>query len=285
MKCYFFLPLFLLLVSSASASYIEMRVQNFSSNFVPSSPGEINLSVSNFGDERAYEIHLGFVVPEELNSNTVFLGVMEPNTSLLVPLTVDFPERVLQGEYCFNLVLFYADGNDFPFSMANPVQIVYGRAAESMVKGEMEDVDVRGEDVETLRLELTNFDVVDREARVTLYGPGEINVDSPSRKFLIPGGSEALVEWNVSSLGALPDSSYLVFAVTEYEDQLHYSSVARAHVNVNKYWDFFVLMKFLVPAATISALVYLILNEIKLGNVLHKARPPKKRKSRRRGRR
>lgn len=265
-KCVLFL-VFFLLAPCVFAKYITVSVMPLSNNLIAEDAGEVNFSVSNLGDEPAYDMSLGLVSPKGFNSEKVYVGVMDNGTYKIASFKISVSGDVTPGEYYSSLVVQYADANGYPFSMVNPVKLIYQKPAQSRISGFMDVVEVSGVEVKTLKLVLNSNDDVSRDVSVALTAPNEISVDSPVRQVSVPAKGKAEVEFKVSSIGALPGSKYVVYAVVEYSDQLHYASAVRSNVGI--------VEKASIPSwAPIAVVVILVLAVI----YLQLRKTPKKKK-------
>ncbi|MFH1126422.1 MAG: hypothetical protein V1703_04810 [Candidatus Altiarchaeota archaeon] len=247
-----------LLAPFASARYITISVGLLSSGFISGNSGVLNISVSNFGDEPAYDVQLGFDMPEGFASEPIFVGVINPNNTALASFNINISDNVVSGEYYLNLIVQYADGNGYPFSMVNPVKVVYRTPAQIMVNGVMEKVEIPGGGSGNLRLVLNNPDNIAHDLSVRLYLPNEIKADSSERKVSIPPKGEVDVDYELSSFGALPGSNYMVYAVVDYVDDLHRSNAVRTNVVITAEKSLFGSFPLWIPAAGAILLVLVL---------------------------
>ncbi|MBM3309755.1 MAG: hypothetical protein FJY77_05805 [Candidatus Altiarchaeales archaeon] len=259
-KCVLFLA-FLLLAPCVSAKYITISVMPLSSNFLAENLGEVNFSISNLGDEPAYDMSVGLIPPKGISSDKVYLGVVNQGASNVVPLKFNVSDDVLPGEYYMNLMVQYADANGYPFSMVNPMKIVYKKPVQSRVVGSMQKVEIFGDEPKTLKLVLSSNDDVPRDVVVSVNAPNEVSVDSSVRQASIPSKGSVELEFQVSSMGALPGSRYVVYAVVDYSDQVHYSVAVRTNVEITEKKAFPVWVPVLVLVILILVVVYMQLNK------------------------
>jgi hypothetical protein len=222
----------LLIAPAVSATYITISVSTLSDGFIAQSPGDVNLTVSNFGDEPAYDVQFSLLLPEGFNATPISVDSIEPNQKVPASFSIHVSDGVPAGEYQADMMVRYSDGNDYKFSMVNPVKLVYRKQAASSIRGSMGNVEIPAGGSGTLALKLSNLGNVSRQVSVKLEVPYEIKVESPERTVTIPPEGSVQIDFPVSSLGALPDSNYLVYAVADYTEGLHYSTVVRGAVHL-----------------------------------------------------
>jgi uncharacterized membrane protein len=204
---------------------------------------------------------VGLIPPKGFSSDKVYLGVMTNGTSNVVQLKLNASDEVLSGEYYMNLMVQYADANGYPFSMVNPMKIVYKKPVQSRVTGLMQKVEISGDESKVMKLVLNNNDDVSRDVVVSLNAPNEVSVDSSVRQASIPAKGGVELEFQVSSMGALPGSKYVVYAVIDYSDQVHYSTAVRSSVEITEKKTLPVWVPVLVLAALVLVVVYMQLNK------------------------
>lgn len=259
MKKFVLVLMVFLAMPAVSARYITIAVGTLPNNFINESTGELNLSLSNLGDEPAFDMYLALVVPEGFQSSNLFMGVVEPNNSLSASFTINVSDGVLPGEYYLNLLVQYSDGNEYPFSMVNPIKLVYKNTAKSMIKGSIDKVEIADKESKNIKLKLTNLDDVSHEVKVRLQTPTEIKFDPLERRVSIAGKGEVDVDYQVSLIGALPGSNYLVYAVVDYTDKLHYSTAVRTNVEITKEKALQDSVPLWIPVAVVVILVLVVI--------------------------
>lgn len=221
-----FLTVFLVLLFSvsSSATYISLTTSIEMERLVNSTTTYANITLTNEGDEPAYDVIVeplalaGFVI-EQIN-----LGNINPNQTVSGTFKVTLPESALPGRYSLSALIRYSDFNNYPFTFVTPMKFFYKTPVQSNIMCLLNEVELSGEGKETMKLNIKNLD--DREHRVSvrLHTPNQIAVQEKERTLTLPPSSETNVDFVVSSLGALPGGSYFVFATLDYEeDGIHYS--------------------------------------------------------------
>jgi len=247
-----------LIAPVVSASYVTISVSILSDGFIAQSPGDVNLTVSNFGDEPAYDVQLSLLLPDGFHSEPVFVETVEPNGTVLARFGIPVSDGVPTGEYYADLMVQYSDANGYPFSMVNPVKLVYQKQAQSPIRGSMGNVEIPVGDSGTLSLKLTNLGDVPRELLVKLEVPHEIRVDAPERTVSVPQKGEIQIDFPVSSFGALSGSSYLVYAVASYTDGVRYSTLVRSTIGFTEKRAMIDSFPWWIPATAVVVLILVI---------------------------
>lgn len=249
----------LILVFSASvqaAGFIRLSSRIIMENIIQNNETELNISLTNLGNEAALNVHSTLLMTEGFKSTDFYSGEIQPNSTSTGTLKLEIGDVVNPGTYSFALLIRYTDINGYPLSTPYPLSIVYKNPTSPLVHGVISSADISGEGSGALKLKVSNRDMKAHDVLVRLYLPDELKVDSIEKQISIDGGKDAELEFQVSSFGALTGSSYVIFASIEYEDGLHYSSAARGMVNIVE--DRFEIPRWL-PIAVIVVLVLIFL--------------------------
>ena len=193
----------------------------------------LNISVVNTGDEAAYDVQLSLMLPDGFEAEPIPVGLLPPNAPYADSFRVRVADSVKPGTYPAVLKTHYADANAYPFSTVSPAFIRYGQSTPNRLQGRLRELSLAGERTGELVLEAGNLDDRPHTVSVRLHLPDELVAEYYSRTVEVrPRGAEK-VGFQVKSLGALPDSSYAVFATMEYDEGgLHYSSAAGGVVRI-----------------------------------------------------
>ena len=221
-----------LLASLASATFIRMSTNIYAEPIIQASSTVINISLINSGDEPAHDAQVSLILPEGMASNGVYLGVMYPNVQYGAVFNVTVSEGKRPGRYPIVMKLHYTDANAYPFSVVSPSFMMYKEATPVMVRGLIPETTLGISEEKELKIRLSNMDVKPHNLLVHMVSSDEISMQSPEREVYVNANSEEDVSFRVKSFGALPESSYVVFATIEYDDEYHYSSVATGVVKV-----------------------------------------------------
>lgn len=224
----------LVLTDSVSA-YFTVTASIYAEPVVVGNSTVVNVSIVNSGNELAYGSILGFASSEKFNSTDFNLGVLEPNKTNIIPLLININADAPLGRYPLVLILRYTDANRYPFSMVFPSMISLKEDSVPMVHGVMSPIELATDEQKTLALDVRNLDAKQHKVHVRLFLPDELNSDPLEREVEIPPKSIRKINFTVSSLGALPDSSYTIAASLGYDEGgKYYSSITNGLIKVVK---------------------------------------------------
>lgn len=255
--------LILLVIPVASASFIRMTTNIYLEPVVHGTSTTVNVSVVNSGDEPAHDVELSLVLPEGFSSNKVYLGNMQPNLEYNANFHVNITPGAKSGRYPLILKLHYADANAYPFSVVSPSFLMYEESTPIMVRGFMSEITLGTEGEREMRLKMSNLDSKAHAVRVRMVTPDEIKVDPRDSEIPLGGNEEKEVLYKIKSFGALAESSYVIFATMEYDDSLHYSSLANGMVKVVSGGQSSVVPSWLPFAAVVILIALLIYYQLK----------------------
>jgi len=225
--------LVVLLVPLACASFIRMNTNIYVEPVVNDGSTAINVSLSNSGDEPAHDAQVSLVLPDGFTTNTAYIGMMYPNFPYNADFNVSISSDVPPGRYPIVLKLHYADANAYPFSVVSPSFLMYKEATPIMIRGFMPEISIGTSGDKGLTLRLSNLDSKPHSLSVRIVTSDELKVDSSEKQVNVPGSDESELSYKIKSFGALAGSTYIVFAVVEYDDGgRHYSSIATGVVKV-----------------------------------------------------
>jgi hypothetical protein len=191
----------------------------------------IKVVLTNFGDEAAYNVQLSLVT-NYFSSNPIHVGTLDINKPFETNFSIFAKDAIKEGNYPTVLMTEYTDANGYPFSSVSPVTLTYKNPYSSKVMGVFSDVSISGKGSKNLVLKLRNMDQASHNVKVKLTLPNELSSDSVEKSIEINSKEEKNVVFRVSNFGALEGSSYVVLAAIEYEDNYHYSSIARGMIKV-----------------------------------------------------
>jgi hypothetical protein len=190
----------------------------------------IYIQTKNQGDEAAYNVQMTAEVNGVQKSSETrnTLGVQE---AFSADLELDLSMLERPGTYPVMVRIDYADANGYPFSALTPSRIDIGEPTSSAVSVDLGDVSVTEEGKTTMTAKLRNKDSSPKTLYVSLATPKELFAEG-EKTVEISGNGEADARFEIESFGALKGSSYAVFAVAEYDEEKHYSSIARGTVEI-----------------------------------------------------
>lgn len=178
----------------------------------------ISVLVKNKGDEPAHNLRVsadlgGSVVQGQMKNSVGPAQEAKDDLSA----TVSFQKP---GRYPIVVRIEYTDANLYPFSALAVSYLNYGEPATAHVVGSVlrTEIEERG----SVPVTVKNLDNVSRTIAVTLLAPAELSVANPRLSVETPAGEEKTVTFDVLNRSARPGSSYALFAVMSYEDQLFF---------------------------------------------------------------
>jgi len=217
----------LLITVNVSAEFISLQSTIDMQQVVNDTSTEANITITNSGDEPAYDVIVEPMSNQGLASGEISLGTINPNQTVVGTLEISIPSDAKPGKYAMGVLIRYSDVQNYPFTFVTPLHLFYQKPVQSNVVGLLNEVELVGEEKKTLTLEIQNREDKEREVFVKLYTPNQIAVSGKEQTVTLLPSSKTNVEFVVSSLGALPGGNFYVFAVIDYDDDaIHYSVVS-----------------------------------------------------------
>lgn len=221
------LTLLLFIPLNAGATYISLSSTTDTERIVNATSTEVNITVTNLGDEPAYDLIVDPIYSRGLTGEQVSLGNINPNQTSAGTIKLSIPANAAPGRYSMGLLIRYNDQNDYPFSFVTLVKFFYKTPVQANVVGLLDEVTLPVTGRETMHLKIQNRDDKPHEAVVHLYTPNQIAVVEKEKTITLAPSSETTVDFVVSSVGALPGANYFVFATIDYDENgNHYSVIS-----------------------------------------------------------
>ena len=233
MKKTLLLIIFFMLSNVAFASYISLTT-SIETVLIEDTHTKTNITILNSGDEPASNVKLFLVLPEEFRSNTIFIGELKPNEPFTGQFNVSVVSNVSAGIYPLAILTEYSDMNGYGFSSVSPNTIIYKNPSSTKISGLIEELKLSEKGNKNLVLRVLNHDTREHNIKIHLYLPNELTTNENYKSVLIKPNEEKQISFQVSNFGALLGSSYAVFASLEHEDELHYTSIARGVIKIEK---------------------------------------------------
>jgi hypothetical protein len=213
---------------NGSATYIHLVPKMSPPTIITGGYAEVPFSVENRGDETAYGVKLVLLPPEGFSSEAVALGNLAPGQAEYAKFVLNVSDFVESGTFSIPLRVHYSDENQYPFSSVAAFSVVYNAAAVNDVLGLMGGSDLeQGFGLVNLTLRSVGDQAI--VTRTELVLPDEFVADSPVVDVTVGPHEVRGVLFRVTSIGALPGSTYPILAVTSYSDGgRHYSIVSNA---------------------------------------------------------
>ena len=194
----------------------------------------INVSITNTGDEAANGVQLSLLMPQGFKSSTAFIGRMDPNQPQTANFVVETDPNTVPGMYPIALLTEYKDANGYQFSSVTPNYLVIKEPHSSQIDATLsqEEIGNKGA-IKKITLSLRNTDQKDHDVNIRIFAPKELKINPEEKTLTVHARDNPGTDFEISSFGALPGSSYVIFASMDYEDAgMHYSSTASAVIKV-----------------------------------------------------
>ncbi len=214
---------FMLVISYAGASYITLETA------IVTNPNSISVSITNKGDEPAYNVQPSLISPIVANiAVKQRLEINEKQTSMFdIGLSDSLP-----GTYPVILNIDYADANNYPFSAIATSTWINKLATSPGLIMALEPIKLSGSN--KLKLSVKNLDDHKKDIEIRIIVPKELTVEDEKQLSLEPRSSGKL-SFKIEDFSARPDSTYAVFAIAEYDkDGRHYTSITSSSVKIVK---------------------------------------------------
>ncbi len=224
-----------ILSQTCSATYIQMSRTVSAPEVIYEKEFDINITLTNFGDEPAYDVQLSLDLPAGFSKQSAFVGVAEPGVPYTQSFRLTADDSVLSGTYIAVLKVHYADANAYPFSTVGPVVMRYIESTPLTLMAEMSTVNLSssGGSAKKMVLTVANLDDVPHIVSVRLHIPDELKAQTYSGELEVGAKSSVTKDFQIESFGALAGSSYIVLASLDYDwSSMHYSSVAAGKANI-----------------------------------------------------
>jgi hypothetical protein len=182
-----------------------------------------NFSLTNSGDEPAYDVTASLLLPEGMSSSVLYLGRLDENATQSGGFGIN-AAGVLPGAYSIPLRVDYKDANGHPFSAVSVFSLIIKEAAFSEVSPRVENLKLAVNGQGSVRVSLKNLGSSPHDVRLRVFLPRELKADVSEKVVSVPADAEAEASFAVSSFDALAGSDYAVYAIVSYEDARVYRS-------------------------------------------------------------
>jgi hypothetical protein len=220
-------------VGLSAGSFISLTPSIDNENIVSGNVSVLGFSLSNSGDEPAYDVVVSLFLPDGMSAENLFAGRLDDGGSFSGSFRIRLNDSILPGAYSIPLIVDYKDANGHPFSAVYAFSQVVRDAAFSKVTPRFAPLNVTEDGGGDLKLSLRNLDDKAHQVKVRFFLPRELRSDEEEKTVAVSAKSDSDTAFAVSSFDALAGSSYAVFAVVSYEeDGVHYSTYSSGIVNV-----------------------------------------------------
>ena len=220
------LALFLVIIAIlpiVTASYLSMQ-----STITTTEDGTI-IKVTNLGDEAAYNVQLSLDINNKKTISSVKERLdMQESFEWEVPLDTKLKNP---GKYPLILTTNYQDANFYPFSAISVSAFDYKQGTISDIASKINNIDLSDEG--TLELTIKNLAETAKELNIKLIVPKELTADKDKLRAKLPAKTQSTIHFEIEKFSALAGSSYVVFAVIEYDENgRHYTTMASGVVKI-----------------------------------------------------
>jgi len=225
----------LFLVTSTSATYIQIIPTLSAPDIIQEQTSEFPLAIVNNGDESAFNVQLSLVLPDGFTSSNIFYRELKPKEQRTDKFTVKINDTsILPGTYVVSILIHYTDANQYPFSSVTSIIINYKTPTISAVYGVMDSVSIQRKPVEMMLL-LRNRGDKPHNLKIKLILPDELIATNTNIDETLNANEEKSIPIMLSSQGALVGAVYPITARISYEDNnQHFSAIARGIVRIEE---------------------------------------------------
>lgn len=222
-----------MLVAPSAASYITMST-SISSNTFTGDSDQISVSVSQMGDEAAYEVEMTPMPSEYFEfEGSMRAKTMQPEEKISGVFNASSKDNMKYGNYPLVMMTIYHDANMYPFSVVSPHTITYVDSRSSDLFGAMKETELSKDGSTDVTFTVRNLGSEARSVKAHLYLPRELGSDSGETVVQLGPKEEKEVKYRVESIGALTGSSYSIIASLEYDSESHhYTSFSSGLVKI-----------------------------------------------------
>ncbi len=260
----------LVLQYTVCAGHISLNTRYTFPSMVTTGNFIVKVDVTNTGDEAAYDVSITPLLSEGLLSEPLPVGnKIEPGGTFNGELEVNLRGNVTPGEYALAVLTDYKDANGYPFSSVSipPEKLVIRKHSNSLVSATIEGIKLPVNGKKSIKLNLRNLEDREHQVRILLFLPREFDTGKQVETVKLESRGERWLEFDLMSKGALPGSTYVIYALIEYEeDGIHYTSNAVGVVEVVEEEQGFDVPGYAYIALVFIALVLFIGYQFMAGN-------------------
>ena len=247
-KILLLLAVILFVMPIVVASYLSMQ------SSITVTENKTIITVTNLGDESAYNVQLSMDINEQKKISDLKsqLGMQE---KFEWKMTLDSKPKN-PGKYPLILTTSYQDANSYPFSAISVSTFDYKQGAISDIAAKINSIEITDE--ETLELTIKNTADTTKNLNIRLIAPKELTANKEKLRVKLPAKTESSINFEIKKFSALAGSSYVVFAVIEYdEDGKHYTTVTNGLVKVTEKKNIFNNRNLLIALLIILVIIFI----------------------------
>jgi len=221
---------------------------------------KVRVTATNKGTGHAHNVQVHLILLSERHHGPI-KGRLDPGQTdtVLFERTLS---RITKGRYPLTVLVDFHDANQYPFSAVSCTTFHFREEAnlDLLCLGSDVTLETDGE----LRFSVKNLGFEARRLQGTLVLPKELSTPRPQIDIQIDPRSEEAVVFEIANFSALLGASYPVFCYFEYDfEGTHYTTVARALVNIVKGENWFRRTKFFWLVAAVILGVILVALQFK----------------------
>jgi hypothetical protein len=237
-------------VGTASAGF-TMVVSITPPNFDAGNTSKLSVQLTNTGDETAYKGTMKVFYPSNVAiSEPIYFDTMASNVTQKRTVDIGIDPESLPGTYPLMISLQFHDQNDYPIYMVFDSYMYVKRPSTSKIYGNMSSTEFPTDGTGTLALSLKNFDTDIHTAKVKLIVPESVSADRTEDTIDLLPRSDTAVSYQLSNFMALPGSDFTAFALIEYDDDTHHTTMAKGRIRIGQQTE---RPSYLLPAAGLAA--------------------------------
>ncbi|MFH0861476.1 MAG: hypothetical protein V1875_00460 [Candidatus Altiarchaeota archaeon] len=247
----------------SSANYIQIVPKLSPPEDIQDPYFEIPITITNRGDESAYETKFSLILPDGFTGQSIFYQKLEPKQEKKDIFRINISEDAIPGAYIVALLTNYKDENQYPFSSVNAQTIIYKTPTMNTISGIMGNLELEKE-AATTNLKIMNRDEKAHDVKIKLILPDELRADIVMLNIVLEPNKEQQIPITIEPAGALPGSIYPITAIASYtENNQHYASLIRGVITIKQTTTSKLPFPvWLPPAILVSILGYLIYRKI-----------------------
>ena len=262
-KTIIILPLLiaLLIIPLASAKYISLQTTleaELNETTENGTNGTITLTITNIGDESAYDIAPKIKINEKVFSGSQMQS-LEINNPHIWRIPFEFSAES-EGTYTVVADVVYHDANKYKFSLKSLNTLNYKKSTLSEISGSIK-TDLRKK---SGKLYINNEGITKKNLKISFEAPDELKINNKiknkSLDIVIDKDSKQEIDFEINSVSALQGSTYNIYAIIEYEkNSIHYSDFISGAVKVaekNKFFENIYLIMLITAIFIIGIISY-----------------------------
>lgn len=256
-----FFIIFFLYIDIVYARYISLST-TVTTNILTDYKDQINISITNFGDEPAYNVKLN-VLTNDFITESVYLNTIDVNENINVTVPINISRELKEGIYLAVLLTEYTDLNGYPLSAISPINLIYKNFKPSKIFIKFNDLSIDEKETKQLQIKIKNIDQKSHTVFLKIFLPNEMISDNSYKEVFLNPNEEKSINFEITNLSGLRGSNYTILALAEYEDEnSHYSSYISGNLSIVENKSTFNLFD-LLPIFTIILIIIFIFYKTK----------------------